>query len=44
MTQVAKKTHKHKKYKIDKIDKTGEFIKKYFQVISCIFMNISMKN
>ena len=31
---------KCKKLKIGKIDKTGEFMKKYFQVFLSIFMNI----
>ena len=42
MTQNAKTQKKTRK--IGKIDKTDEFMKKYFQVVLSIFMNIPMKN
>ena len=35
---------KNAKCKIGKIDKTGEFMQKYFQVFLSIFMNIPIKN
>ena len=34
----------NEKNKIDKIDKTREFMKKNLQVFSSIFVNIPMKN
>ena len=35
---------KAQKIKKRKIDKTGEFMQKYFQAFSSIFMNTPMKN
>ena len=32
------------KTEVQKVDKTGEFMKKYFQVFLSIFLNIPMKN
>ena len=43
MTQNTK-NKKTKIGEIGEIDKNGEFMKKYLQVFSSIFMNILMKN
>ena len=37
------KTQKTQKLQKHKFDKTGEFMQKYFQVFSSIFMNTPMK-